>query len=357
MAGESFAEFMDRALYDERTGFYATGGRAGRRGDFMTSPEVGPLFGAVIARVLDDVWRELGRPDPFGVVDVGAGPGTLARTVRVAEPACANALRYVLVERSSSQRSLHAEHLPGWQGEPDDIDEWIARDEGGGPAFASSSHPPRSITGVVLANELLDNLAFDVVRRSGRGFERIDMIDGEPVAVPIPQTPLPFLVDPDLPEDVWLPDQSTAREWVRAALASIERGRLLVFDYGATTAELATRDDLGWVRTYRGQTRGDAPFDAPGTQDITTDVAVDQLMHGQTAAVLTQSEYLRRAGIDELVEEGRRQWAERASTDVAALRARSRVNEAEALLDDSGLGGFVALEWRVGADDRAGVVR
>ena len=74
-------QVMELALYDPERGFYATGGRAGRRGDFLTSPEVGPLFGAVLARALDGWWDELGRPDPFVVVEAGAGPGTLARTV------------------------------------------------------------------------------------------------------------------------------------------------------------------------------------------------------------------------------------------------------------------------------------
>ena len=76
-------------------------GPAGRRGDFITSPEVGPLFGAVVARALDTWWREVGEPDPFVVVEAGAGPGTLCRTVLAASPACAPALRYVLVERSA----------------------------------------------------------------------------------------------------------------------------------------------------------------------------------------------------------------------------------------------------------------
>lgn len=357
MGGESFAEFMDRALYDERVGFYATTGRAGRRGDFLTSPEVGPLFGAVLARVLDSVWHELGEPDPFVVVDAGAGPGTLARTIRVAEPECAAVLRYVLVERSASQRALHADHLPGWQGEPIDIDEWVNGRGEGVPVFASSTRIPASITGVIIANELLDNLAFDVVRRVGESFERIEIVDGEPVATPIAEAPLPFVVDPDLPVGVWVPDQSNARCWVRDALAAIERGRLVVFDYGAPTADLSTRDDLGWVRTYRGQARGDAPFDAPGTQDITTDIALDQITFGQPATSLTQAQYLRDAGIDELVDEGRRVWSERSTTDVVALRARSRVNEAEALLDPEGLGAFITLEWRVDTDDHGGTVR
>jgi SAM-dependent MidA family methyltransferase len=78
----SFEQYMGLALYGEG-GFYQDGGKAGRRGDFITSPEVGPLFAAVVARYLDDCWNELGCPDSFDVVEVGAGPGTLARGVFV----------------------------------------------------------------------------------------------------------------------------------------------------------------------------------------------------------------------------------------------------------------------------------
>ena len=103
---------LEVALYDRAGGFYETGGRSGRRqGDFMTSPEVGPLFGAVVARALDGWWRAMGSPDPFVVVDAGAGPGTLCQTVLASDPDCAPALRYVLVERSAAQRRLHGERL------------------------------------------------------------------------------------------------------------------------------------------------------------------------------------------------------------------------------------------------------
>ena len=63
-----FSEVMEAALYDPDHGFYASGGVAGRRGDFITSPEVGPLFGAVVARALDSWWGAARRPDPFVVV-------------------------------------------------------------------------------------------------------------------------------------------------------------------------------------------------------------------------------------------------------------------------------------------------
>ena len=89
-----FDRFHELALYGEQGFYVAGGGRAGRRGDFLTSPEVGPLFGAVLARRIDAEWVRLGRPDPFAVIDAGAGPGTLARSVLAARPACSDALRY-----------------------------------------------------------------------------------------------------------------------------------------------------------------------------------------------------------------------------------------------------------------------
>mgnify|MGYP000200129863 CR=1 FL=1 len=132
-----FSEYMQLALYGEG-GFYTTGGRAGRRGgDFITSPEVGPLFGTVIARALDAWWKELGSPSRFDVVECGAGPGTLARSILAAQPECADAMQYVAVEISASQRALHPQGVESRETMPD------------GP-----------ITGVILANELLDNLPF-----------------------------------------------------------------------------------------------------------------------------------------------------------------------------------------------------
>ncbi len=136
-----FERFMELALYGA-DGFYtrADGGSAGRRGDFITSPEVGPLFGAVIARYLDAEWERIGRPDPFTVVDLGAGPGTLARSVLAAAPACRDALRYVAVEVSGPQRERHPEGVE-----------------------SRAELPEAPIHGVVIANELLDNLPFRLV--------------------------------------------------------------------------------------------------------------------------------------------------------------------------------------------------
>ncbi|MEX2048295.1 MAG: SAM-dependent methyltransferase, partial [Gemmatimonadota bacterium] len=96
-----FDAFVETALYGDG-GFFDRGRGAGRANrDFVTSPEVGQLFGAVVARALDRWWEELGRPDPFLVVDAGAGRGRLAADVLAASPESAGAMRLVLVERSA----------------------------------------------------------------------------------------------------------------------------------------------------------------------------------------------------------------------------------------------------------------
>ena len=117
-----------------------------------------------------------------------------------------------------------------------------------------------------------------------------------------------------------------------------------MLDYARTTAEMAARPWREWLRTYRAHQPGAHYLAEPGRQDITADVALDQLP--APTQVQTQSEFLRVHGLDELVEEGRRVWATKAAApDLAALAARSRIREAEALTDPSGLGAFTVAEW------------
>jgi SAM-dependent MidA family methyltransferase len=334
-----FSEVMDLALYDPEHGFYAVHGRAGARGgDFLTSPEVGPLFGAVVARALDAWWRERDEPATFTVVEAGAGPGGLARAVLAAAPACAaaGALRYVLVERSAEQRTRH----------PDALESRATLPTVEGPV-------------VVLANELLDNLPVDLVERTADGWAELRITEraGELVGVLIPVaaegTPYLDALVPGASIGQRIPVQTAAGDWLRSALALADLaagGRVVLWDYVATSPELAARPTEEWLRTYRDHDRGGHPLEHLGRQDITCEVAVDQLaaVHPPTDQ-RSQAKWLRAHGIEELVAEGKAIWHERAHIgDLAAVRARSRITEAEALLDPAGLGAFQCLEWSQG---------
>jgi len=141
---------------------------------------------------------------------------------------------------------------------------------------------------------------------------------------------------------------AAAAEWVGRALDTLRAGSLVVIDYTDSSATLAARPPWEWVRTYRAGVRGHEPLRDVGSSDITVEVPLDQILAAHPGAqVCDQATFLRSLGIDDLVDEGRAVWRERASVgDLAALEARSRVHEAEALCESSGLGGFTVAVWR-----------
>jgi SAM-dependent MidA family methyltransferase len=337
-------EVIDLALYGEG-GFYVAGGGAGKRRDFLTSPEVGPLFGAVVARALDGWWAMLDRPDPFVVVEGGAGAGTLARAVLGAGPGCAASLRWVCVERSATLRAAAAATLPV---EP--ATHVLGGPPGGGPIVTVVEDLPTGpFTGVVIANELLDNLPPVIAERTADGWAevRVGEASGRLVEVLVPSGDVAHAAGrwrPHAPVGERIPLLRRAARWVERARSCLEAGVVVCFDYGVlTTADLARTDFEGWLRTYRGHNRGKGWLEDLGSQDITFDVPADQL---QPTSLQIQSAWLRRWGIDLLVDDARRIWHERAAIgDLTALKARSRVTEAAALTDDDGLGAFLVLQW------------
>jgi SAM-dependent MidA family methyltransferase len=325
----------------------------------VTSPEVGTLFGACVARAIDRVWRERGGPDPFFVIEAGAGRGRLARDVLRAAPVCAPALRYVLVERAAALRDAQHELLdlepadealgPFAREAPDDAPVAV---EGAGPVFVSLDElPALELDGVVIANELLDNLPFGVAEYDGATWQEVRVAlrgdDFCEVMVPAPAADAAALreVTRDLAvgPGARLPIPRGIDAWFATIGRVLRRGVVVVVDYVDDASSLVARG--GWLRTYRAHERGDAPLAAPGEQDLTADVVREQLARAASAAGFapvsdeSQAEWLRGLDIDGLVAEGRRVWEERAHIgDLAALAGRSRATEAAALVDPAGLG-------------------
>jgi len=323
-----FATFMSIALYGEH-GFYTRPdgvGRAGRRGDFITSPEVGPLFGQLLARHIDNEWRRCGSPTTFTVVDAGAGPGTLARSILAASPECMSALHYVAVEASATQRAMHPDNITSTDVMPQHID-----------------------NGIIIANELLDNLPFHLWVFDG-GWRRARVAIGSGgFAEILESVPPPVCLPSMARHGSRAPEQVGAQQWLRDALRSLNTGSVLVIDYCTPlTAIAAAAPWREWLRTYVGHERGGHYLKNPGSQDITCQVMIDQLTHvAEPDGVRTQAQFLQMLGIDGLVAEGREAWTASASRPtLEALKMRSRVSEAEALLDPAGLGSFSVLEWR-----------
>ncbi len=368
----TFDRFMEAALYGDG-GFFAQGHGAGRAGrDFVTSPEVGPLFGVCVARALDRMWHALDEPDPFLVIEAGAGNGRLAREVLRAAPECLRALRYVLVERSPQLRSEQRQRLPL---EPVDeaLGPFVARADAdqpepalmAGPVFTALEElPALAASGaVVLANELLDNLPFGIaeydgdrwlevrvgrLERAGLDEDGLERGGFEEVLVPL-DTDLGYRVA----AGTRVPIPRGIDEWWRACEGVVRHGFVLAIDYATTIAELDSRP---WLRTYRAHAPGNAPLESPGEQDITADVVIEQLDAGAPfprVRMDRQAAWLAALGIEQLVDEGRRTWADGAQRgDLEALAGRSRVSEAAALTDPAGLGAHQVVLYAAGGAGR-----
>ena len=325
-----FSQFMTMALYDPENGFYATGG-AGRRRDFITSPESGPLFGKLVATAIDQWWQELGNPADLTFIEVGAGKGTLARTILRSEFKCRDKLKYFGIEISGFQRSKHPSEIESFETMPTDVE-----------------------NGIIFANELLDNLPFDIFESTKDGKWKqvcIGIENGGLKEILIEET----IGQPDYAIEeigIRVPSQKAAQDWLEKALKSLRKGRVIVIDYAVENFPVSP--DHNWLLTYTKHERSHDPLSNPGTKDITSDVDISQLQKIQTPALIrTQSQWLKELGIDELVNEGKRYWLENVhKPDVVALEARSRATESKALLDDNGLGGFKVIEWDVKSSDQ-----
>jgi SAM-dependent MidA family methyltransferase len=214
--------------------------------------------------------------------------------------------------------------------------------------------PALTVDGVVLANELLDNLPFDLAERSDDGWLEIRVGTTEAgalceVPVPAAEELTHWLGDLDVPVGTRVPVQRDVEMWIDDCAARLHRGVVLVLDYAVELDELVARGG-DWLRTYRGHERGIEPLAVPGEQDITVDVLLPTLRRAAARAGLTiateasQADWLRSLGIDALVDEGRAAWeAGAARGDLEALAGRSRVTEAAALTDPAGLGAHRVL--------------
>ena len=264
--------------------------------------------------------------EPFTVVDAGAGPGTLARTILAARPRCAAALRYIAVETSASQRALHPTEVESRPDVPD------------GP-----------FDGVIVANELLDNLPFRLCVFDGGWREAY-------VAV---------AADGCVRRSADGAARPAARRTAGIAAARLARRaprrrrrlgrRCPVTPSRAAASSLSTspaRRRPRW-RCSRGVSGCGhiASTIAAATISPTPEIRTSRSRSPSTSSPSlsrsrAQAQFLRRWGIDELVAEGSARGRPALhAPDLPALAMRSRVVEAEALLDPAGLGAFLAVEW------------
>lgn len=303
----TFARFMELALYDPIGGYYRSADvRPGRAGDFLTAPETHPIFGATLARGVAEVWGRLGRPDRFVLREHGAGDGTLAVAmldgIARDAPELAALLRYEPIDIEQRRLTAVAERL----------------DEAGhAGALVGPDDRSEPIVGIVLANEVLDALpTHRVVVRDGRIREVLVGTDDNGGFVDVEADPTtPALVARLDVEGIELVDGQRAEiclavdQWIADTAAGLDRGLLLLIDYGHPASELydPRRRRDGTLLAYLRQRAHDDPYRHVGRQDLTAHVDVTAVERAAVRAGLdhlgttTQAEFLVGLGIEDLL--------------------------------------------------------
>jgi SAM-dependent MidA family methyltransferase len=310
-----FSRYMELCLYDPELGYYSRNAEQfGKAGDFYTSSDVHKVFGRLLARQFEEMWRALESPEHIGVVELGPGRGLFAQDVLDWSankfPDFFSALHYVLVESSPALRArikeTLADHLKS--GKAACVSEVAAGAEKIGRGTTSVvpnqdhdewAFAPEMPT-IVFANEFFDALPVEIL--SPKGSLRIDAREGhflETWAQPSPEE-LEFLdhysIHPEPDERVEVPLAS--QQFMDGLAANIHRGFLIAIDYGYTREEQLAGRHRGTLKAIRHHSISSNPYEAPGEQDITADVNFTALSSAaeergmQTHKLVTQSQFL-----------------------------------------------------------------
>ena len=280
-----FSRFMELALYAPGQGYYSAGAtKFGAAGDFVTAPELGPLFAACVADALGPVLRSLG-PDA-GFLEIGGGSGAFAE-VALKKLMALDALpaRYAILEPSADLRARQRERL---------------RERLVPPLFDLVDWPDTPFQepweGVVFANEVIDALPTPrFTLRDGEVFEEHVAIGDAGGFVPTdrPADALLAAAVRHVERQLDAPFADGYRSellpqlpyWVQAVIGPLQRGALLFIDYGHPRREYyrPERRD-GTLRAFRRHAVGNDVFAWPGLQDITASVDFTALAEAGTGA-------------------------------------------------------------------------
>lgn len=298
---------MEIALYDPDGGYYQRPESPfGRTGDFYTAAHLGPAFGRTLGRWVLSIDDQLGHPDPFRILEVGPGDGSLAPDVAdeiarsTDDP---GRFEYVFVERSGPLRDRAAGRA--WSAPASRLRRSVQGGIGDRGPFV----------GAILANELWDALPARSLIRTRDGWrERTVVWNGERGAWGLGEVVSAIGALP-LPED----EEGTIREvsvvgeaLLRAVADHLAAGALLILDYGGTSDELGVRHPTGSIAALRRHQAGGNPLEAPGSADLSVHVDFTRLRAAARAAGLKEMAYRSQAealgawGLASVAEELRR---------------------------------------------------
>jgi SAM-dependent MidA family methyltransferase len=263
----TFAEYMETCLYDPAHGYYSRPERT-RFADYYTSVDVHPIFGRLMARQLDEMWRLLDRPASFEVVEAGAGAGRLAGHIldfaAARLPDFYFALKYFAVERSPARRAAHTGTIGGHLA--------------AGRAESRAELPAQISAGCVLSNELIDAMPVHRVEcREGQLREIfVSYEGGRFVDAPGPLS-TQRIEEFFRRQGIALAEGQEAEaglaacNWIAESGGKLQRGFVLTVDYGYEARQLySDRRMKGTLLAYRDHRVSDDIYAAPGEQDLTS---------------------------------------------------------------------------------------
>ena len=306
-----FSRYMELCLYDPDLGYYSRNAEQfGKAGDFYTSSDVHAVFGRLLTRQFDEMWRALGSPAQIEILELGPGRGLFAQDVldwsEKKFPDFFRALHYRLVEtsfvlRKRLQATLDRHFSAGKASlcsASSNLGEGTTSVVPNKAAQARALAPEVPV--IVFANEFFDALPVQVL--SPQGELRISEKDGRLVEawnVASPEA-LEFLDRYSVhPEDGERIEASLiARCYMSLIAATVKRGFMIAIDYGYTRQEQLAGRHRGTIATYRQHSESANPYEAPGEQDITAHVNFTALTAAaeqggmQVQPLLTQSQFL-----------------------------------------------------------------
>ena len=318
-----FSRYMELCLYDPELGYYSRNAEQfGKAGDFYTSSDVHAVFGRLLARQFEEIWRLLGSPEQIEILELGPGRGLFAQDVldwsekkfpeffrtlhyslEESSPALRDRVQSILRTRfdsgkvSLSARSVHAQ--PRWL-KPASPESACGTAEVVPNRISAERALAPEVPIIVFANEFFDALPVEVLSSQGELF--ISEKDGQLLETwhSSSDEALEFLdrygVHPTAGEQVEAP--LIAQRYLSQVAAAVDCGIIVTIDYGYTRQEQLAGGHRGTIAAYRQHSVSANPYEAPGDQDITAHVNFTALAAAleqggmQVQPLVTQSQFL-----------------------------------------------------------------
>ena len=345
----TFADYMNLVLYHPQYGYYSSGTvTIGSKGDFFTSPSLGADFGELIAEQLIEIWDILGHPNPFTLVEVGAGSGLLAADILAYFQSqninLLKAIEYIIVEQADGLIARQTNLLETWRKKNLKIF-WKSWQD-----IAESS-----LVGCIFSNELVDAFPVHQIAIAQKQIQEIYVTytEGE-IREAIDQISTPKIEDyfefvgvnilaNDYPENYRTEVNLAALEWLKTVAQKLKRGYLLTIDYGYNAQRYYNPQRYrGTLQCYYQHRRHDNPYINIGYQDITSHVDFTALeRQGELCGLeklgfTQQGLFLMTLGLGDRISE-----LSNGKFDLGQiLQRRDALHQ---LIDPAGLGGFGVL--------------